>query len=63
MGIIFPNIFKKSIKLSTIFLKLNGYEDHTINKLTENNIVRWRLFCLGLYLEKINFSDNKFDFI
>ena len=63
IGIIFPNIFKKSIKLSTIFLKINGYEDHIINKLTENNIVRWRLFCLGLYLEKINFSDNKFDLI
>ena len=47
-----PKEFKNSINHSIQFLCDNGFEYSLIQKISEKKIINWRLFSLGLYLNK-----------
>ena len=49
----FPKEYISNVNRSVEFLGENGYESRLINKLIKNKIIEWRLFSLGLYLNKI----------
>ena len=50
----FKEKFNRSINISKKFLLNNGYDHKIIRRISENNLVKWRFFSLGLYLETLN---------
>ena len=50
----FKEKFNRSINISKKFLLNNGYDHKIIRRISENKLVKWRFFSLGLYLETLN---------